>query len=156
MKNINFGNILDVQHGIIVHGCNAQGVMGSGLAKQIKDKWPHVFRAYVKFISETRLKGRSPLGLVVPVEVQPGLFIANAITQEHYGRDPKKRYVSYEAIKKSFDTITTLAAMDCLHVHYPLIGAGLSNGEWSIISDVIDTSFAGFPNVDRTLWLYEP
>lgn len=30
------GNILDVREGIIVHGCNLKGVMGSGLALQIK------------------------------------------------------------------------------------------------------------------------
>jgi O-acetyl-ADP-ribose deacetylase (regulator of RNase III) len=36
MKQIKFGDILDAQYGIIVHGCNAQGVMGSGTALHIK------------------------------------------------------------------------------------------------------------------------
>ena len=39
--HIKFGNILDAK-GIIMHGCNAQGVMGSGLAKDIRERWPAV------------------------------------------------------------------------------------------------------------------
>lgn len=155
MKHVKFGNILDVQEGIIVHGCNAQGVMGSGIAVQIKQRWPHVYETYAKFVADTRAKGRSPLGLVVPVEAQPGLYIANAITQEHYGRDPTKRYVSYEAVKKCFDVVAMMAGMDGLTVHFPLIGAGLGNGDWAIISDIIDSAFFGQADVQRTLWIYE-
>lgn len=36
-------NLLDISHGIIAHGCNAQGVMGAGVAKQIKIKYPTAF-----------------------------------------------------------------------------------------------------------------
>ena len=32
------GDILDIEKGIIVHQVNCQGVMGAGLAKQIKSK----------------------------------------------------------------------------------------------------------------------
>ena len=31
------GDLLSVTKGIIAHGCNAQGVMGSGVALQIKN-----------------------------------------------------------------------------------------------------------------------
>ena len=31
---------------IIAHGCNAQGVMGSGVAKAIKEKWPGAYKEY--------------------------------------------------------------------------------------------------------------
>lgn len=34
-------NLFDVLHGsILVHACNAQGVMGRGIAKEMKEKFP--------------------------------------------------------------------------------------------------------------------
>ncbi len=38
MKIIN-GNLLEVKKGIIAHQCNCKGVMGAGIALQIKKKW---------------------------------------------------------------------------------------------------------------------
>lgn len=40
------GNILNVTEGIIVQQVNCMGVMGAGLAKQIKDKWPNIYNDY--------------------------------------------------------------------------------------------------------------
>ena len=40
------GNLLDAQTDVIAHQVNCQGVMGSGVAKQIKEKWPDVFKQY--------------------------------------------------------------------------------------------------------------
>ncbi len=34
------GDIRCVSSGIIVHGCNAQGVMGSGVALALRTTWP--------------------------------------------------------------------------------------------------------------------
>ena len=40
------GNLLDAQTAVIAHQVNCQGVMGSGVAKQIRDKWTNVYTAY--------------------------------------------------------------------------------------------------------------
>ena len=42
------GNLLDVTSGHIVHGCNAQGVQGAGIALHIKNKWSGCYYAYRK------------------------------------------------------------------------------------------------------------
>lgn len=34
------GNLLDITSGVIVHGCNMRGVMGSGVALAIRNKYP--------------------------------------------------------------------------------------------------------------------
>ena len=39
-------DILTVESGVICQQVNCQGVMGSGLAKQIRDKWPIVYEKY--------------------------------------------------------------------------------------------------------------
>lgn len=46
MIQTKYGDLLSSK-GIIVHGVNSQGVMGSGVAKQIKDKWPEAYGSYM-------------------------------------------------------------------------------------------------------------
>lgn len=154
MKTIKFGNILDVTSGIIVHGCNAQGVMGSGIAKEVKAKWPKAFENYNLAVKKG--PAFANVGAVIPVEVEPGLIIANAITQENFGRE-RLKYVSYQGVQECFISIVRMAFEDKLHVHYPLIGAGLGGGDWAIISEIIDNVFDSsiYKHVDRTLWIYE-
>lgn len=158
MKTIKFGNILEeVKTGIIVHGCNAQGVMGSGIAKQVKEKWPECFITYRDQLRHAKEAGTNPLGLVFawPTPDPNGPMIANAITQDGFGKDGK-RYVSYSAIQAAFKTIAMAASATPhgIDVHYPLIGAGLGGGDWSIISDIISNTLdrAG---VEHFLWILE-
>lgn len=163
MKNVKFGNILDnVKRGMIVHGCNAQGVMGSGIALEIRTRWPDCFAEYEREVARHRNNGLELMGKVIPWEV-PGedIIIANAITQENFGRGPK-RYVSYKAIHEAFMTVAVAALStwgshdaEGFDIHYPLIGAGLGGGDWAIISDIIESVFAQFPTVKHTLWLLE-
>lgn len=160
MKTIKFGNILEVENSpapgvnFIVHGCNAQGVMGAGLALDIRNRWPDAYSCY-RAVCLAEGAGRSSLlGKVIPIEVKPGLFVLNAITQQNFGRGPIK-YVSYRAVSDVFDQVIDMASALHAHVHYPLIGAGLAGGDWSVISSIIDEKFDAAPNVNRTLWIYD-
>lgn len=153
-KIIKIGDIFSVERGIIVHGCNAQGVMGSGIALQVKNRWPKCYEIYRDFCNGENDKSNL-LGSVVPYAVpDKELVIINAITQLNFGKDGKK-YVSYEAILVAFKMVAESAKFSQLPVHYPLIGAGLGGGDWSIISEIIDFAFKDCSNVDRTLWIYE-
>ena len=42
------GDLLDAHVDIIFHVTNCMGVMGAGIAKSIKNKWPKVFTEYKK------------------------------------------------------------------------------------------------------------
>lgn len=126
------GNILDAQETIIVQGVNAQGVMGSDLAKSIRDRYPHVFDDYRRVYDTQGLA----LGDVIWSDCDR-YIIANAVTQEFYGRDPV-RYCSYDAIAIALERIDAMAlscGVDA--VALPLIGAGLARGDWKIISAII-------------------
>jgi len=52
------GNILDAQHGIIGHQVNCRMVMGAGLAKQIRGKYPRVYTEYVEVMGKADPKTR--------------------------------------------------------------------------------------------------
>ena len=148
------GNFIhDVKEGIIVHGCNAQGVMRSGVAKDIREKWPDAFNvyrnAYEKHMNE---RGQSlQLGRVIwyTASKEPKLAIANGITQEFYGREPGRVYVNYDALRLVFQNVAKIAKQHNLSVHYPLIGAGLAQGDWGKISSIINEELEG---VDHNLW----
>lgn len=127
------GDLLDVTSGIIVHGCNAQGVMGSGVAKAIKNKYTEAYQAY----KESELYLGSTVWYDAEDRYNLPLFIANCITQERYGKD-RLRYVSYAAIVKCFSEVFSKASCYSYDVYFPKIGAGLGGGDWSIIEQLIN------------------
>lgn len=145
---IQTGNLLDATRGIIVHGCNAQGKMASGVAKDIRARYPQAYNAYMKEYNGDGLK----LGQVIWARVsdEPLLGIANGITQKFYGRNPNIRYVDYGAVERVFTEVGNIARRHNLPVHYPKIGAGLGNGDWSIIEPIIEKALEG---IQHTLWL---
>ena len=139
---INPGNVFDAflyPNSVVVHGCNAQGVMGSGVAKVVRNDFPGAYYEYIRRHEEFGLT----LGEIIPVPVLPGRWIINAITQEFYGRDGK-RYVSYDAIRNSFDRVAEFAEANNIEtINYPKIGAGLGGGNWDHIAEIIDEALFG-------------
>jgi len=117
-------NILDEAHGLIIHGVNAQRKMGSGIAKQIRDRYPIVYDEYMKAPA-----GKDALGNLQIVKVTDELYIGNGFTQLYYGNDGR-RYASVDAIEKVLDK----AFKWCIIYNYPLlspkIGCGLGGLDW--------------------------
>ncbi len=142
------GDLLSVTEGIIAHGCNAQGVMGSGVAALVKAKYPIAFEQYVADLEmlakDEAYMGMSPLGYVSfwsPTGLNvsltaDSLLIANCITQNLFGRNGSK-YVSYDAIHTCFTTLERIAVATDMTINIPRIGAGLGGGDWNVIEAVI-------------------
>lgn len=132
------GDLLEGDEVLIVHGCNAQGRMGSGIAGVIRKKWPHVYDAYRDHY-EKHL-GEDILGEVIWADATDTKVVANAITQKFCG--PRgQRYVSYDAIAKAFETIDEFAyGAELSRVGMPLIGADLGGGSWKVISAIIEST----------------
>lgn len=129
------GNILDVTSGIIVHGCNARGVMGAGVAKALSTKYPQILQPYRELC-----KSPNSLGSNVYVQISADLTIINAITQIDFGNTPNRKYVSYDAVDTAFRSLDVSPMFDRETdiVNIPRIGAGLGGGEWSVISSIIN------------------
>lgn len=120
---------------IIVHGCNAQGRMGSGFAKELRERYPDAYTTYNDAYKFAGLK----LGSTIYHMVDDNLVIANAITQEYYGYDGAK-YVSYDAIDTVFKDMNEFIAQTgrMTHLHFPRLGADLGGGNWTVIKNIID------------------
>ena len=129
------GDLLASPEPLIAHGCNSQGVMGAGIAAAIKARFPAAFQAYRLHHEMAGLQ----LGQVIFVDITPSLTVANAITQATTGTDPQTRYVSYDAIADCMTRIAAEARFRRIgRVGLPKIGAGLANGDWSIIERIIE------------------
>jgi O-acetyl-ADP-ribose deacetylase (regulator of RNase III) len=131
----------------IAHGCNAQGVMRSGIAKQMRETYPEVYTAYSFEYAAHGLN----LGDVVPAYINyPNItrIVFNLITQEYYGRDPNTVYVSYDAVRDCIKSLNTRMGSgdhyETPEIGFPLIGAGLANGDWDIISKIIEEESTDF------------
>lgn len=88
-------DILTIDKGYICHCVNCQGVMGSGIAKSIRDKWPVVYKEYkevFKYNQDFQL-----LGFVQYVKVAADLYVTNIFGQLYYGNDGA-RYGDYSAL----------------------------------------------------------
>lgn len=145
------GDLLQCEERWILHGCNAQGKMGSGVAKAIRAKYPSAYTTYMwQYEHELNM-----LGTVTFAEQDDGKIIFNGITQEFYGNDGGQ-YVSYEAISDVIWSINDSAAEYCtqgdvIKVAMPMIGAGLGGGNWDTISEIIEQYSTHFQPVVYTL-----
>lgn len=132
---------------IIAHGCNAQGVMGSGFALSVRGRYQ---RAYDRYMGRA---ANLKLGQVIPsFGREDEHIIINCITQEFYGRDAKKVYVDYEAVRECMWKVAQTAKdFNNLPVHIPMIGGGLANGDHNILMAIFEDAFR---STNATLWLY--
>lgn len=161
------GDLLEnVEKGFIIHGCNAQGRMGSGIALSIRQKWPEVYTAYQQAYRKgyTGRNGKHVaelgMGTNIPVKVSPELVVINAITQRYYrghsmSSSREERFVDYTAVAMCFHDILRIRNKYPEingTVHFPLIGAGLANGDWSTIERLINFNL---PAVHKFLWVLE-
>lgn len=94
------GNLLDkAENGefdVICHGCNTFHKMESGIAKEVKARWPE---AYIVDCL-TPYGDKNKLGTISFTKNIPNLTIVNCYTQHNYGRDVKI-YVDYDGVENS-------------------------------------------------------
>lgn len=134
-------------HGLLVHGCNAQGKAGAGIAYQLYRRYPEAFAPYFASWQAGTLRA----GQLYHHRVNEHLVIAHAITQTYYGRDPARVYVELPAITQAFTQVSALALATGLPVKLPLIGCGLAGGQWSDIGPLIVAALD--PSLDVTLFV---
>lgn len=123
------GDLLKATVGIIGHQVNCRGVMGSGLAKQIKEKWPEVYDEYYWFYHENK---SNLLGKCQIVYTE-NIIIANLFGQATFG-PPGKLYTDYKSLYKALTILRDYAEVHKLTVGLPYkIGCDRGGGDWTTI-----------------------
>lgn len=133
------GDLLEAPQKVIVHQCNCQGVMGSGVAFQIRRKYPSVYNVYMKGLSHSKL------GDFIPAKVDGKIFI-NLLGQDHF-LPRGVCHTDYAAVRKALESLKDYCDDD---LAMPKIGCGLGGGDWKIMSALIEEIFT-----DRDVYVYE-
>lgn len=136
-------DITMITTGVIAQQVNCQGVMGGGLAAQIRRKWPVVYQEY----SELYKTGQLILGYcqIINVDVFDNLWVANLAGQYNFGRDPNIVYTNYIALKNALTKLKVWVDADnkatgeTLPIYIPYqLGCGLGNGKWDTVNRIIE------------------
>lgn len=114
---------------VIVHGCNCFCAMNSGIAPQIKKKFPEAFEVDCN----TKKGDREKLG-TISFTHNTNPVVVNAYTQYEFGTD--KRNCDYNALRSCMQEIRI--QFKGKKIGMPKIGAGLAGGDWNIIRKIID------------------
>lgn len=139
------GNLFRTTAPIIAHQVNCQGVMGSGVARQVRELYPQVYDLYRK-----KCKDGDILGHCQIVRVNSTRFIANLFAQEHYGYDGRC-YTSLDALHTALSSLALYAAANHLTVAMPYkIGCVRGGADWDTVYQMIDEIFGGHADVE--LW----
>jgi O-acetyl-ADP-ribose deacetylase (regulator of RNase III) len=144
------GDVLRAEANIIAHGVNCIGAFGAGVAGQIRQKWPEVYRAY---LTKHKLGDGWHLGDWQLVQTQSNKLIANLATQHGYGyTDGQTVFADYNAIRTCMRSLFKYAQEHKLSIAMPKIGAGLAGGDWNIISQIIGDELNGYPDLKVTVY----
>lgn len=141
--NIVTGDILSLNEYdkkvIICHQVNCKGVMGAGLAKQIKDKYPEVFKQYHTYCQSSLnyKKSSDMLGDVLfsYIDVNRRNIIANIFAQDGYGKD--KQYTDYIALQIAFRRLAYCVEDEVIRIPFKM-GCGLGGGDWNTVCKIIE------------------
>lgn len=143
------GDLFETDIELILHGCNSKGVMGSGVAKHVKARFPAAFQAYQLWCSRG-----FRLGQFLAVSDREKTII-NAVTQQNYGKVAEQtgpnpvRHVSYDAVAEIFKSLEQ--TYPNAQIAMPRIGAQLGGGDWSVISAIIESECKTIQPVVYTL-----
>ena len=148
------GNLLESDCDYICQQVNCQGKMNSGIAKQIREKWPIVYQNYMAKCNFSHPSGYiRPELLLGDIQIV-GLWddynetkfhqsVINMYSQLNYGYDGR-RYTSYDAFWNCVNLIKQSVPTD-KKIGFPYnIGCGLGGANWNVILTMIDTVLADY------------
>lgn len=129
------GDLLKSDCKFICHQVNCQKRMGSGIAKQIREKWHAVYDMYMN-VSEP-----NQLGHIQRVYIKDSSVgircVVNMFAQENFGYDGR-RYTSYDAFWSCLGEIKDQIQKGNKIGFPDHIGCGLGGANWEVIRTMIE------------------
>lgn len=160
------GDLLKSGCDVICHQVNEYGVMGAGIAKQIKDKYQKAFADYKNAIKEKTSKGEN-LPLIALSKQPDGVIVANMFTQRKGETDLKllrnavvflgMQIIDLFVTKLKFNEMTGAFFDRPFRVGIPFkYGCGIAKGDWENVLKVWKDVFGEIENIDLEVWKYNP
>lgn len=158
------GDIFESNADAILHQVNCQGVMRSGVAKQVREKFPTVFKYYKarcdedkRFRKQSGSAKSSLLGLAQICykedyrvgNVKDTQVIINLFAQDKYGYDGKC-YTDYDALRRCLETVNKQFVGKKVSIPY-LMACHRGGGDWNVVSKIIEETLV---NCDVMIYEY--
>lgn len=149
MVKIVEGNLLDAAEKILAHQVNCKGIMGGGVAFQLKKRFPGLSYSYNTFCFSNNYNPEFLLGECQLVH-HGDKIIANLFGQD--GTSRAKCMTQYDKLRKCLENLNRYCMTTGFSVAMPYgIGCGLAGGDWNIVYPMICEVFK---EVDVTLYRY--
>ncbi len=135
------GDLLDSNCDYICHQVNCRGRMGSGIAKQIREKFPKAYEVYIERHEDALRVLRSTDQMLGSSDIvwipEHNKYVVNMYGQRGYGYNGKC-YTSYKAFRFILQELKKDIPTNCT-IGFPNgVGCGLGGGNWSKISSMIE------------------
>lgn len=145
------GDLLDDDAQALVNPVNCVGVMGKGLAKAFRDRWPAMFEAY---------REHCAIGAMLPGSVhvwanpepEGPRWVLNVATKNHW-RDPSRIEWVADGARELVRTARRLGATS---LAVPALGAGLGGLSWGDVRPVMVDSLVDLHQADVRLYAPAP
>jgi O-acetyl-ADP-ribose deacetylase (regulator of RNase III) len=141
------GNLLDAEVDALVNPINTDGVMGKGLALQIKKAFPDVFSSYQRACKASEVV----LGKMhVVSRPSSPRFVINFPTKKSWRQPSKLEYVE-DGLR---DLVRAVPQLGIRSIAVPPLGCGLGGLDWTDVEPLIVRAFDELPLV--RVVLFEP
>lgn len=129
------GNLLDQTPGVLCHQVNLRGVMGAGLALQVRQKWPSAHDDYIR-----HCRYGCALGDVIFSAITgSSQVVAHCFGQVEMSRT--KCVTAYDAYPFMLQKIAEESRRLLMPVFIPHgIGCGIAGGNWERMRDILETN----------------
>jgi hypothetical protein len=123
----------------LMHCCNTKGVMGSGIALQIKNSVPDTYERYNAYC-----RGIGPVNSLGSAIIDSGVI--NLIAQLDIGRD--KRQCHYGALAKGIRSVIQLLIPNYekpLRIGVPYkMACDRAGGDWAVVEELLESFPSGY------------
>lgn len=138
---------------VVLHGCNCQHAMGSGVALSLSSRFPEIVMADLQTPKDDPSKLGTYSHAVIHLDTGAPLVIINAYTQRYYGQ---KHYrgpaFDMNGLHRICDAVLYRLGGRGLRFGYPLIGGDRGNAEPQAVLDLFRNRFAG----EQHTLVYQP
>ena len=136
------GDIFTSECCALVNPVNTVGIMGKGLAKQFKEKYPHNFNVYSLVCRASEIQ-MGEMFVVCDMKT-----IINFPTKDHWRNGAKIDWIK-EGLK---DLKYTIKSLNIPSVALPKIGCGLGGLDWRDVKPLIEAELG---EIDCKIEVYE-
>ena len=132
------GNIFNfiTEGAYLVHQTNTEGVMGGGIAYQIKNIFPNVFKEYAKYCRQDKNNVMGSCQIVPDTYKSMSVNICNCFAQDlstlHDGH-----LTDYIALRLSLNFLSVKVPNNATILIPKNIGCGIGGGDWNVVEDII-------------------